>query len=190
MLTTARPLFSWRFAGVADQGFTLIELMVVLALVALFALIGIPSYRSVTTRNRMAAEMNALVGDLQYARSEAIKRGHDVDVCATDAQSAPDCLGANATQWSGGWVVYAPAFAGNITHVLRVQAALQGHDTLATNAASNPGVIAFNRNGFAPGVQQTFVLNDAAGAAQQRRCAVLSTVGGISIRTAGEPSCP
>ena len=169
-----------------NRGFTLIELMVVVALVAVFALIGIPSYRSITTTNRMATEMNAFVGDLQFARSEAIKRGQFVTICASSTGAA--CLGANTTNWTPGWIVFADANNNDVVNagesIIRVQAAMQGGDGLVSNAG---GAVTFNRNGFTTNAQ-TLTLNDDANSTQRRRCVTISTVGRVSANTGA--SCP
>ncbi|MGH8276043.1 MAG: pilus assembly FimT family protein, partial [Steroidobacteraceae bacterium] len=81
-----------------QTGFTLTELMVVLGIIAILLAIGIPSFRYVTNANRASAEINGLLGDLMYARSEAIREGTPVVVCTSaDRQSC-----AIAT-WQGGW---------------------------------------------------------------------------------------
>ena len=64
-----------------QTGFTLTELMVVVAIVAILLGIGVPSYRYISNSYRMSAEVNGLLGDLQYARSEAIKEGQTVTTC-------------------------------------------------------------------------------------------------------------
>src|SRR5258708_12613339 len=66
-----------------QTGFTVTELMVVLAIVAILLGIGVPSYRYITNSYRMSAEVNGLLGDLQYARSEAIKEGQTVTTCVS-----------------------------------------------------------------------------------------------------------
>ena len=171
-----------------NRGFTLIELMVVVALVAVFALIGIPSYRSITTTNRMATEMNAFVGDLQFARSEAIKRGQFVTICASSTGAA--CLGANTTNWTPGWIVFADANNNDTVDagesVLRIQQALQQGDSLASTVS---GAITFNRNGFLSGVNnQTISLNDSSGTVQRRSCVVISKVGRVRLDSGA--NCP
>ena len=54
-------------------GVTLVELLTVMSIVAVLLGIAIPSYRYVTTSNRMSGEVNGLLGDLQFARVEAIR---------------------------------------------------------------------------------------------------------------------
>src|SRR5690348_14373151 len=77
------------------SGFTLIELMFAIVIIAVLMAIADPSYRYITNSNRMAAEVNGLLGDMQYARSEAIKRGQNVTVCESSDGSS---CGA-ATAW-------------------------------------------------------------------------------------------
>ena len=163
------------------RGFTLIELMVVIVLIAIFATIGIPTYRSVTTSNRMAAEMNALVGDMQLARSEAIKRGQDTTVCAsTDGTS---CAGSASQNWTTGWVVLVTGS----NSLVRVHPALQGGDTLTSNGAGSPGLVTFDRSGFSSNAQ-TITLNDSGSSTAFRRCAVISKVGRVQLKSGA--NCP
>lgn len=68
----------FRFAPKAVAGFTLIELMVTLAVVAITLAIGVPSFQGVVSDNRLTGAANNLIGALNVARSEAIKRGRSV----------------------------------------------------------------------------------------------------------------
>ena len=62
----------------ADKGFTLIELMVVIAVVAVLLTIAAPSYQKLIERNRLKEASQAFKSDLQFARMEAIKRSRNV----------------------------------------------------------------------------------------------------------------
>lgn len=87
-------------------GFTLLELMIVIAMTGVLIAIGIPSYRSIVTTNALADISNDLSLSLKRARAEAITSGRDVVVCkstATNAGSAT-CGGGD---WSKGWLVMA-----------------------------------------------------------------------------------
>ncbi|HYA60213.1 MAG TPA: prepilin-type N-terminal cleavage/methylation domain-containing protein, partial [Burkholderiaceae bacterium] len=52
-------------------GFTIVELLIVVSIGAILVSIAVPSYQWTTTNYRISTEVNGLVGDLQYARSEA-----------------------------------------------------------------------------------------------------------------------
>lgn len=75
------------------RGFTLLELMVVLAIMGVLAMWGIPSFEQMIANNRLVTNANNLVYSFQLARSEAITRARPVEVVA------------DAAGWSAGWVV-------------------------------------------------------------------------------------
>jgi len=82
-----------------ERGFTLAELMVTLTIMGILFAIGVPSYRNVTKSNRLSAEINGLLGDLQSARSEAIREGQQVSVCVPTTNPPPT---AGATRSAAG----------------------------------------------------------------------------------------
>jgi type IV fimbrial biogenesis protein FimT len=129
----------------------MVELAVVMTIAAILLAISIPSYRYVTNANRIAAEINGLLGDMQYARAEAIKEGQTVTVCvSTDNVS---CSAGNVN-WQNGWIVFSDVNGNQIFTVgadtlLRVQAAFTGTDTFTAN--NSVSAVTFNREGFATG---------------------------------------
>ena len=68
------------FVNRQAKGFTLIELMVTLAVLAILATVGIPSFQRLAAENRVSAQANATQAALQFARSEALKRRCEVVV--------------------------------------------------------------------------------------------------------------
>lgn len=84
------------------SGFTLIELMVTLAILAILTMFALPSFRDTIRRNQVSSGSNALLADLNYARAEAINRGQLVTLCpSTDGSNC-----ATSTAWGTGWLVY------------------------------------------------------------------------------------
>jgi type IV fimbrial biogenesis protein FimT len=82
-------------------GATLLELMVVLAVLAILVTIGMPSLTSLINASRVTSAANELVSSLHLARSEAIKRG-------TRAVMCPSATGTSCTDggWHQGWLVF------------------------------------------------------------------------------------
>lgn len=68
--------------SIRSGGFTLVELMVVVAIMAIVASIAVPSFNTMIKNNRLTAAVNDLSGALNYARSEAVRRGRTVQVDA------------------------------------------------------------------------------------------------------------
>lgn len=82
------------------NGFTLIELMVVIVIVAILASIGVPSFRTLIQNNNLTSQTNGLLGLLQLARSEAVTQRQQVTVCPSSDQAT--CNGAD---WNDGGLV-------------------------------------------------------------------------------------
>ena len=170
-----------------QTGFTLTELMVVLAIVAILLTIGVPSYRSVTNSYRMSAEVNGLLGDLQYARSEAIREGQTVTTCVSTNTTA--CTGG--TGWAGGWIVFSdPNGNGTVDAgetVLRVQSPFTGRIPDTFNASNNVTAITYNREGFArttpAGFFTTITLQDSTANGAWTRCLVIAAGTPLSTQT-------
>jgi type IV fimbrial biogenesis protein FimT len=172
----------------SQSGFTLFELVIVMLIIGILAAIGVPSFKYITVSNRIATEINGLVGDLQYARSEAIKQGLPVTVCAsTDGSSC-----ANSATWTTGWIVFVDLNAdkivtNNVDAILRKQPALATGDNLV--ASSNVvTAIVFNREGYAStGATSTIVieLQSTPVNAQWTRCLAVTAIGGLTVERSG-----
>ena len=91
-----------------NTGYTLVELMTILAVAAVLLTVGVPQLQVFFQSNRMVSNTNDLVTALNLARSEAIRRGLRVTVCKSDtATTAPACN--TAAGWQDGWIVFAKA---------------------------------------------------------------------------------
>jgi type IV fimbrial biogenesis protein FimT len=178
-------------------GVSMVELLIVLTIAGILLGIGASSYKSITVSYRISGEINGLLGDMQYARSEAIKQGQNVVICVANP-TGNDCL-ANDTNWHKGWIVFvdtsttsAKTTGGNAALVLRAQPAFTGAgtgtgDTLTDGVTSN---VSFDREGLALGLLTTMSgaggavipLHDATSNATRTRCLQVTNVGNISVQ--------
>ena len=88
------------------RGFTIIELMIAVLVLALLATVGVPSFGNIITNNRIVAQANSLHADILYARSEAVKRDTKVVICWSGNPAATTPCGASGTGWGDGWIVF------------------------------------------------------------------------------------
>ena len=91
-------------SGKRGAGFSLVELMITLVVLAILAAVVFPNFEGVMRSNRVATTTNELLASLSLARAEAIKNAHGAGVCASTAGAA--CDGAS---WGDGWMVWADA---------------------------------------------------------------------------------
>jgi len=84
-----------------QAGFTLAELMVVVAIAGILAALAGPSFSGLINTTRQNSALTLITGDLNRARGEAIKRNQRVLVCVRDTDAA--C--GNGLDWRNGWLV-------------------------------------------------------------------------------------
>ncbi|MCW5654106.1 GspH/FimT family pseudopilin [Hydrogenophaga sp.] len=115
----------------AQAGFTLIELMVGVAIMAIILAFGVPSFQSAIASNRLTGTTNDLVSAMALARTEAIRRGTRVTLCKS--ANATQCT--NAGQWTQGWIVFV-----DTTRSSTDASVDTGETILASQAASPPNI--------------------------------------------------
>lgn len=82
-------------------GFTLVELMITIAVLAIVMAIALPSFNDMTLGSKLRSQSNDLVAGAMLARSEAIKRNSAVRMCVS--ADGASCI---AGGWEQGWVVF------------------------------------------------------------------------------------
>jgi type IV fimbrial biogenesis protein FimT len=174
-----------------NAGYNMMEVMMVTALVAILATIAIPSFKYVTTSNRIAGEVNGLLGDMQFARSEAVKEGQSVTVCIST--NSTTCAGAVGGNWALGWIVFLDTNGNKQVDanetVIRAQPAFSGTDTFLAPAAFN--ALTFNRLGYAPTAATVIKLHDLTSNVNWIRCLAVNPIGSVVTERNGfgTPAC-
>jgi type IV fimbrial biogenesis protein FimT len=78
----------------SNKGFTLIELMITVAIMSIMLTVGLPSFRSIIASNRLTSTTNSMVSALQLAKSEAMKQHKTVVIRKKN------------NDWKNGWEVF------------------------------------------------------------------------------------
>ena len=129
--------------GTAQAGFTLIELMIVMVVVAIFVTVGVPNFQNLVRDNRLSTQTNSLVSSLHYARSEALKTGTQVIACRSI--DGATCAAGTGTTWETGWLVYVDADNSNALNagdvVLQSSSGLSAGNTLRASGGFNTNII-------------------------------------------------
>lgn len=126
-------------------GFTLIELMVTIGIVAILAAIAFPSFESSLRSNRVATATNELTASLALARSEALRNPGGAILCAST--NAATCGGT----WNDGWIVAVDLNDNDVAdandRIVRSTVPNTRLAVTATASSGNSAVIVFDRRG-------------------------------------------
>lgn len=155
-----------------QRGFTAVELLVVIAILGILAAFATPSLSKFMQTQKVRTLAYDLFADLSFARSEAISRGHNVQV-----------LSVNGTNWNSGWTI--TDITANPTTQLRVNGPCTGATPpspclLATGVAftADQGSLTFDRSGRTSAVANFNIApTDPSATIDQKRCVHIDTSG-------------
>jgi type IV fimbrial biogenesis protein FimT len=178
---------------IATRGFTLIELIAVLAVAAILLSIVIPGFNQILLDSRRAAAINSWIAALHYSRTEAISKHMTVTICrsASAATARPLCAGAGG--WEAGWLIFADDDQDGVFDddeaLLRVHELLPAGATLRGNAKLATQVT-FRSNGMTIN-NGRLAYCDRRGWTEDARILVVATTGRVRLTTpAGDSNSP
>lgn len=126
-------------------GFTLVELLITLSIVAVLVTLAAPSVAGLVQSSNVSSAVNTFLGDLRYTRSEAVRRGMPVVICRSTAPEAatPQCATGTANTgagWTTGWIIFEDrdsdaTFSSGTDRLLRLQAGLSGVDRIIADTS-------------------------------------------------------
>ena len=160
-----------------QRGFTLLELMSTVSIVAVLTTTAIPSFNDLVQRNRITTEINTFVAHLHYARSEAVKRGVRVVVC----RSADELNCSRTEGWHKGWITFADSNANRERNagesLLRVEA---GEENGIIITSGRRRRVVYQATGFSPGTNGTYTFCDPKHP-EWAKAVILSNTGRIRL---------
>jgi type IV fimbrial biogenesis protein FimT len=175
-------------------GFTLIELMVTIALAAIILTQAVPSFNALVQNNRLISQKNEFISTLNLARSEALKRGTRVTVCASTDQTTCD-----TADWEQGWIVFSDRNADRVLDsgtgaclatedcLIRVSVGLSDGNSLSakkSGAAADTGFVQYTPRG-AVDAAATFTFCDKRGDSHARATNINNLGRAISASDSG-----
>lgn len=120
--------------------------MVTVTVLAILAAVAAPSFSALVKSTRISSAVNVFLGDLRYARSEAVRRGTSIVLCRSDnpEATAPRCgtslNGPNGDGWISGWIIFVDLDDnrqfGSADELLRIRAPLRGIETMIQEGGS------------------------------------------------------
>ncbi|NML87024.1 GspH/FimT family pseudopilin [Polaromonas sp.] len=179
-----------------DRGFTLIELMVTLAIAAVLLLVAIPSMTAYKRNAELTSATNTLLSAINGARGEAMKRGMYAMVVPADG-----------ADWNTGWIVFvdknrSQAYDATVDQTVLNQGPLPGYFSVTGNGTAATGsapYIMFDASGYSKTKSSSFgdltltlTRTDLSGSAlddQTRRVVVAKTGRTRTCRPSTDASC-
>ena len=169
-----------------QDGFTAIELMVVIAIVAILAALAGPSFRDLMDGYRVRLATEEVTNTVYYARSEAIKRGGLVSV-------RKNCATGSAQEWACGWIVFTDSNNDGIRNGTdMILQTFPAHTNVNVMHISNSAFYKVDRWGQISGLGAASfgITPEPLGVSSRHATALCITSGGRIKATKGTVTCP
>lgn len=115
-----------------SKGFSLVELMIAVSILAILLALAVPSFQGVVASSRLTSATNDLVAALAQARSEAVKSGNRITLC----KSANGTSCASSGDWDQGWISFIDTTRSGTSAAVDT-----GETVLTVTTAMPPGIV-------------------------------------------------
>lgn len=161
----------------SSRGFTLVELLITVAMLAIIVSVGVPAMSNFIISQRIQAQATALQATLQFARTEASSKNRIIKVIPR----------VNSSEgWASGWCVVTSDINNCNGSVIRQYPAVAGDVTISGNYLQTGTFISFRRDGTrSPAVSGGLKVSSPrlAPTAERARCIMLDAIGRVQIST-------
>lgn len=145
---------SYRKTSASLAGYTLLEIMVALAVIVILATLTAPSFQDSLLRNSREAAMLELMSALALARSEAVTQSRTLTICRSLDQAT--CAGSSGDDWDSGWIIFTDSGVAGEVNANDTLVAVQGpgkqQTTIILQTSSNSNIagdyLQFDTSGF------------------------------------------
>ena len=163
-------------------GYTLLDILIAITTVSLLMGFAGPAMTSLVKNDRLAAQINTLVGHLAHARSTAVTRHQSIILCASDDQAS-----CSSNDWADGWVVFVDANNdSDLTIADEILSEYQGLPNNISLSGSMGSKVIYDRRGFAINTFGSFALCDDRGAEHMKSVSIQRTG---RVHRGGAASC-
>lgn len=153
-------------------GFTLLELMLTITVLAVLLGLAVPSFRETIERNRLTGANNDFISALNYARSEALKMSNPVSLCPS--ADGATCAGSN--DWSTGYIAFAdPNGNGNLDGAETPLQVWPATDVNFTLTSTNRTFVRYASTGVSSGTETFDLLKTGCTGNHARQIAISVT---------------
>lgn len=173
------------------RGFTLVELMVTVAILVILLAIGVPAMQGFLASRQVAGKADALASAIRFARSEALKRSQSVTICQTTTADSvtPTCDTGNG-DWNSGWLIFVDNNPADGSYnkdelLIKVQQALPGSGVFKVGDKKQR-TINFTADGLAMGSANGFYAFSDAGCTK----VTLANTGRVFTEKLTSAKCP
>jgi type IV fimbrial biogenesis protein FimT len=149
-------------------GFTLMELMAAVTIAGILLTLAVPSYQNVRRNNQLIADANGYVSTLQFARTEAVRRGKNIHISAINSTD-------NASEYGTGLTVWFDSNSnGNLDANEELRVLPKAAPGIAVDSNSNHSALSFSARGDVDGPDEWLICDDRSGETG-RRVAILAS---------------
>ena len=174
-----------------DRGFSLVELMITVTIAVVLIMIAVPSFKTITLSSKLTTTANDIVGAINIARMEAIKRNANTQLCGNtgNTSNSSDTLGLACTTQTGAVYVLINAAAVPVrdgTNGISAPIVLTGNMTPVRFGGQGLGHLVAST---APYSGRIADISTAAISTNNHRC-IRMTAGSIITTTPSSAACP